>query len=138
MKGSDGLAKAPDVLAPGRVFSVTFPFVREEFTAWDGVGYSTSFTWKPGTRSEQCAPDDFEMVADGEGLMTLEVVSTHKPGTYPVRVFYTRRWTDPTGKSFGKSALYVRGIAAFRQLSSRYRYNYRIVAASLSKEREGA
>ena len=52
------------------------------------------------------------------------MVSTHKPGAFPTRVFYTRKWIDPQGKTFGKDALRVTTLGYFRTLTKGYRYRH--------------
>ena len=73
--------------------------------------YSQSEIWK-----------HFDSLPDGE--MLLSVVSTHKPGKFPERIFYTRQWKDPEGKVFGKGALRVTTIGTFRRLLRGYRHKY--------------
>lgn len=109
-------------IGPGDVFKIAHPFVREDFNGPDGLVK----TWKPGTRQE--TPDDvnFFTIADGEGLQVLTVVSLHRPGSYPTRVFYTRKWIDPSGGEFGKRDLHCKGVSAFRQIIKGYRWPYEV------------
>lgn len=107
-------------IKPGDVFKIKHPFVREDFNGPDGL----EKTWKPGTRQEQIANDDFVTMADGEGLQVLTVVSLHRPGSYPTRVFYTRKWIDPNGGEFGKRDLLCKSVSAFRQIIKGYRWAY--------------
>lgn len=109
----------------GMDIEIVYPFVREKYTVRDNDGSHEIDSWKPGVRAEQCAPDDFEDVADGEGFQIVTVVSTHKPGKYPERVFFTRRWVDPDHKSFGKAGkLRILSVGPFRQLIRGYRHSY--------------
>jgi hypothetical protein len=117
-----------DDLIAGAVFRSPYPFVRTTHTEFDGDGYSEVRTWKPGVEMEQVyiPPDDCdtECVAEGVGEIILTVVSVHKPGRYPTRVFFTRRWRDPGGKEFGKNACRVATVEKFRRLSRGYYHEY--------------
>jgi len=65
-------------------------------------------------------------VADGQGLMQLIVVGTFKPGRFPMRVFYTRSWTDPDGNTFGKGCLRITTLERFRRISRGFQHPYGI------------
>lgn len=80
--------------------------------------------WSPGLRWVQTSIDDSEQMADGLGLMIFEVVSRHKPGKYPERVFYTRKWKDPEGNVFGKPQLRITTSQNFRRLCRGFRYPF--------------
>lgn len=110
----------------GSVFAFPYPFVRDEYEELDEGGPVRVKTWRPGVRYEPVYPDDSEAVADGIGKQIVRVVDVHKPGKYPPRVFYTREWTDPAGRVFGKPGLQIKTLDAFRRLISGYRYHYRI------------
>ena len=105
----------------GAVFSVRYPFVRDSFTLPDFDGESLSFrevtlpTWKPGCNYRPSAPDDVEPFCHAEGQMELTVIDVHKPGKYPARVFFTRQWVGPDGKRFGKTALRIMTLPAFKR-----------------------
>src|SRR5690348_9080752 len=90
----------------GDVYWTPHPFVWEVGSkpGGDEGGPFTDYflTWRPGLRGELIYPDDGEEVADGMGHQVLTVVSIHRPGKFPPRVFYTRRWRDPQGREFGK------------------------------------
>lgn len=114
---------------PGDVFRVRFPFVRESVDVPDydpeGQGFATIISWKPGVRFEDYTGyGDVESVCDGEGFMVLTVVDTFKPGRFPTRVFYTRRWVDPDGKEFGKGKLHVTICSAFTRRATCYQHDY--------------
>ena len=106
-------------IAPGAVFAVRYPFLRDNFTKtdWDGDGVSeiTLRTWKPGCGYRPHAPDDVEPFCHAEGQMELTVIDVHKPGKYPARVFFTRQWVGPDGKRFGKTALRIMTMPAFKR-----------------------
>lgn len=110
---------------PGQQFEVKFPFVLDTYTRWNGGDPETEETWKPGCRDEGCPPDDTELVADAEGEMILTVIDVHKPGHYPERVFYTRKWRDPDGKEFGATKLHITTTPTFKRRASGYYYPYR-------------
>lgn len=117
----------PSSITEGQVFAVTFPFLRDTFTGVGEDGFFEQPTWIPGVRAVDSHVNDCDYVADGEGIMTLTVVSIHRPGRYPTRVFYTRSFTTPDGKSFGKPKLRMIAAHAFRRLATRYRVDYTIV-----------
>jgi hypothetical protein len=102
-----------------------YPFVRTVFEKqdFDGEEAVTNHLhgWKPGCESEYDQGFSVIYSADGMGEMLLTVVSRHKPGRYPERVFYTRQWRDPDGKVFGNLKLRIATAQKFKQLSSGYR-----------------
>lgn len=112
----------------GDVFDVRYPFYRDtkEVIDCDEDGCSAHDVecWVPGTWSEPEPPDNSIDVADGVGVMRLSVVSVHKPGKYPTRVFYVRTWIDPDGKEFGKRGLRVTTLSAFKRKAAGYGYEY--------------
>ena len=111
----------------GREYEVKFPFVTDIYSGFDEDGPFVKETWRPGCRSECVYPDDSELVADGEGVMILTIVDVHKPGKYPERVFYTRKWRDPDGKEFGVGNLNITTTQAFKRRASGYHYAYRVL-----------
>lgn len=111
-------------LSVGQRFEVPYPFIRETFSEWDEEGEQEVPTWKPGTRYELVYPDDSRAVADGLGTCVLTVVSLHKPGKYPSRVFFTRTWVSPEGKAFGKTCCRVVVESAFRSLIQGFRHPF--------------
>lgn len=110
-----------DEILPGAEIEVGHPFVRDKFDGYH-VGIDGEIDcWKPGHRNENVYPDDCIAVYDGMGTQILTVVSLHKPGKYPTRVFYTRKWRDPDGATFGKGALRMTTLPAFRKIIAGYR-----------------
>lgn len=107
-------------IEPGTAFRVQFPFFLTVGTAVDENGPYDFPSWRPGSE-----PDEDGAHYHGEGFMVLTVVSVHKPGKYPPRVFYTRKWIDPQGKEFGKDNLRVTSQGNFRRLVQGYRYRDR-------------
>lgn len=118
----------------GEVFAVPYPFVRDKYMELDqdeeGVVEIERQTWRPGTRFEEYGREGeyTDCLADAMGTMRVTVVSLHKPGRYPARVFYTRQWIDPDGKQFGKGKLRITTEAAFRILLRGYRYQFEIAS----------
>ena len=117
----------------GQTHTVTgYPFVRYVANLYDeddGHPYQTE-GWRPGCTAEEDERDEHGypskvFVADGTGSMVLDVVATFKPGRFPERVFYTRRWIDPDGREFGKtSTLRVTTTGQFRRLLKGYRHPF--------------
>jgi hypothetical protein len=107
---------------------IPYPFVLEDVALPpddpEGNDYRTVKSWRPGVRFEPCGPDDTYAVADGVGAMILREISRHRPGRYPTRVFFTRQWRSPDGKSFGKGRLHVMSAQHFSRLCNGYRYGY--------------
>lgn len=112
--------------AAGQRYEVKFPFVGSTYEAFDWDGPYSEECWKPGVEFKNVGPEDVEAVALAEGMMVLEVVGTFKPGRYPERVFYTRRWIDPEGKGFGSNQLKMCTVEKFRRISRGYAYPYRL------------
>ena len=52
------------------------------------------------------------------------VVAAFKPGRFPTRIFFTRSFTDPDGKTFGKGALRISTLDKFRRLTRGYLIPY--------------
>lgn len=117
-------------LMSGQSFEGKYPFVRDFYDAFEADGPVRHKTWRPGVRHEMCGPEDAEAVADGEGAILLTIVSVHKPGQYPERVFCTRRWRDPAGREFGRGKLHIMTSEKFRRLARGYQYDYRMVSAA--------
>ena len=111
-----------------------YPFVRYVANLLDeddGNPYQTE-GWRPGCTKEE---DDLGehgyqarvYVADGTGSMVLDVVATFKPGRFPERVFYTRRWIDPDGREFGQAGkLRIATTGQFRRLLKGYRHQFEV------------
>lgn len=113
----------------GDEFVVPYPFVRCKAFVYDYDGGAEIDSWKPGTIGRMVGPEDAEEVAHGVGAMTLIVVSLHKPGKYPMRVFFTRKWKNPDGEEFGKGALRMTTVPAFRRRVSGYMYPFTVSEA---------
>ena len=114
-------------LEAGQQYEVEFPFITDVYSEWDEEGEHQEETWRPGCRNIDCAPDDTELVADGVGEMLLTIVDVHKPGKYPERVFYTRKWRDPEGKEFGAGKLHITTTPTFKRRAAGYYHPYRVL-----------
>ena len=113
----------------GQTHTVTgYPFVRYVANLLDeddGRPYQTE-GWRPGcaVETDENASSYF---AHGTGSMVLDVVATFKPGRFPERVFYTRRWVDPDGREFGKTGkLRIATTGQFRRLLKGYRHPFEV------------
>ncbi|MFS0771067.1 hypothetical protein [Sphingomonas sp. 1P08PE] len=111
------------LISTGDVHLVRYPFVRTTFESIGEDGYETVASWQPGTIAES-GYDDVSYGADGEGWQEITVVDVFQPGSFPTRVFYTRRWIDPTGRAFGKRRLLICTREKFRRLIAGYRFHY--------------
>lgn len=112
----------------GDIFAFPYPFVREKYNGpIDGDWSIETMTWRPGVIHEIIAPgDDTETIAHAMGEQVLTVVSVHKPGQFPTRVFYTRQWRSPDGNLFGNGRLHIKTAQAFGWLLKGYRHEYRL------------
>lgn len=117
-------------IAEGKEFRVRYPFTLEDYEGYGADGPYKTKSWQPGVRFEDrfVPPDGCESdgVADGEGEMILTVISVHKPGRYPTRVFYTRRWRDPKGREFGKTRCCCAILSKFRRLATGYQHEFEV------------
>lgn len=114
-------------LQPGQQMKVEFPFYIGTHVKHDIDGPYEEELWIPGCKSKHVYPDDSEFVADGLGEMILEIVDIHKPGKYPERVFYTRRWIDPEGNEFGAGKLHITTTPTFKRRAAGYYHAYRVL-----------
>ena len=108
------------------VFEIDYPFSRVMYTPppdEDGQ-FTDILSWRPGIWWNQVASDDSAVLADGMGKMILSIVSIHKPGKWPTRVFYVREWKTPEGKMFGKQRCMVKAQSAFKGLLNGYRHQF--------------
>lgn len=112
----------------GRVYVGHCPFYRETVDLWTGDSGEGDWgpveVWRPGVEWERDDNGDADACAGGVGAILLTVVSVHKPGKYPTRVFYTRQWRDPDGKVFGKTNLRVTTQDAFRRMAKGWRHDF--------------
>jgi hypothetical protein len=109
------------------IHQIKFPFVQEEYSGpKDGEFVADAKTWRPGTCVEHGDYEfsDEQWVADGEGLMVLEELGNFKPGRFPERTFYLRRFIAPDGRQFGKDKVRVISSSAFKRMLKGYRHAY--------------
>lgn len=111
-------------ICEGAIFEVVHPFIKDKWQAIDEDGPCYAESWRPGVKFEPISPEDSGAFADGVGKQILTVISIHKPGRFPERVFYTRQWEAPNGKRFGKRRLLVKTSQDFRRIIAGYRYPY--------------
>ncbi len=110
----------------GNIFKVRYPFVRGKFNGLDENGPFEGESWSPGVTYEPTYDGDSRCIANGAGEIILSVVSVHKPGRYPTRIFFTRRWRDPDGREFGKPRCLCVTMEKFRRLARGYRFAYEV------------
>ena len=115
---------APLEPVEGQTFEIEYPFILGDYDPGDD-GRPLPQSWKPGIRIEADEYDSYAF-ADGVGKMTLVFVAQFKPGRYPTRVFFTRQFTAPDGRTFGKSKLHICTLEKFRRISSGYLYDFEL------------
>lgn len=112
----------------GKTYSVRYPFVLEEVELPpddpEATQMATVKSWRPGVEWEQQDEGQACGVAEAIGEMLLTVVDVHKPGRFPTRVFFTRQWKDPNGRVFGKGALRIMTLDAFRRRMRGYLHEF--------------
>jgi len=115
------------MIEPGKQYRCPYPFKREDVTLYSASGPYEKMSWVPGVYE---TGEYGHLIADGTGELILDVVSIHKPGKYPERVFYVRTWKDPDGKVFGKGKLRITTMAAFKRMAKGYRYEWSLAVGS--------
>lgn len=114
-------------MSPGDSFTIPYPFWRSEGPDW--VTGAIEAQWMLGTEyREYNQHDDGHDYADSLGSSTFTVVSIHKPGTYPERVFYVQSFTDPDGHEFSSGRLRCRSRSYFKRLISSYLKPYKLAS----------
>lgn len=113
----------------GQRFEVKYPFIYDDTPSGyhhpDGAPLDDG-RWRPGTRGEVRGQygDDSGEVADAVGTQIITVVSIHKPGRFATRVFYTQKWIDPDGRTFGKNACRAMTLEKFRRRTAGFAIPY--------------
>lgn len=110
----------------GAVIVIVHPFVKEKYSGLDEDGPYERMSWRPGIRTEFVGPETTDTLADGVGAQIITIISNHKPGKYPARVFFTRSWRDPDGHQFGKTKLRMTTAGALRSICNGYRHEYHL------------
>lgn len=112
----------------GAEFRAPYPFIRTTYEAMpedpDGSPEERK-TWRPGVDHE--CTDNFgstRSYADRMGEVTFTVIGVFKPGSFPTRIFFVRKWQDPDGKIFGKGNLHITTQQNFRTLIKGYRHEF--------------
>ena len=120
-------------IKPEQTYTVSgYPFVRYVASLVGDDGCYQTEGWRPGCTREEDDPGEpgyqaWVYVADGTGSMVLDVVAIFKPGRFPERVFYTRRWIDPDGHEFGQTGkLRIATTGQFRRLLKGYRHPFEV------------
>jgi hypothetical protein len=113
----------------GPHFVVRYPFINDIYETVKDDGPVKVHSWRPGVRFEPVGPEDNEAVADGEGNMILTVVASFKPGHFPERVFFTRRFVSPDGQEFGNHKLHIVTAEKFRRMVKGYQFSYLLAEA---------
>jgi len=106
------------MIQAGEQYRCPYPFIWDTYSYYNEDGLCDIDTIRPGVR--YTGVDVVE--ADAMGEMVLDVISVHKPGKYPERVFYIRQWIGPDGKQFGKKCLRITTISNFKILMKGYKY----------------
>lgn len=115
------------MIQENKTYAVEYPFCRDKVVLCDEEGSYTEDTWRPGTRQMNDNNGEWSehwTEADAMGKMLLSVVSIHRPGSYPARVFFTRQWEDPDGKVFGRKKLHIKAQSAFNRMLKGYRHEF--------------
>lgn len=107
-----------------KTYTVRYPFFRVTYNGQDEDGPYQEESWRPGCDSDSNGVDDHYWFSDGHGEMQLTVVCEFKPGRFPTRVFFTRKWQDPDGKVFGLPKLRMTTKTNFLKLLKGYRREY--------------
>lgn len=109
----------------GSIYTVPCPFVREAYSSWDEDGETTELSWRPGVKFESVGPwGETQVRAHGMGSVIYTVIDIHPlPRPFPPRVFFTRKWVSPDGKTFGKGALRIMTKEAFARRLEGYRFS---------------
>lgn len=101
-----------------------YPFVRDTYL--DLSDGTERPCWRPGVEWRPVGPDSSDAFADGMGTISLTEVGRYKPPGFPERVFYTRKFTDPDGKVFGKNKLHIASAVKFKRLCNGYAHEFEI------------
>jgi hypothetical protein len=109
----------------GDKFAVLYPFLRCKFTNYMDEDQAELDSWKPGIEMVGIYPDDSAAACDDHGWLLSEIIGIYKPGRFPRRVFWQRKWQDPDGRVFG-GKLQITTEEKFRRLNTRYQHDYEL------------
>jgi len=118
----------------GQIIETPYPFVRStyEFPITYEPPQREKFIngWSPGCKFVEFFDYDGipsgGFIANAMGHSIVEIISIYKPGKYPIRYFYTRKWRDPDGKVFGKNRLKIKSQGGFNGDIGPYRFEFDI------------
>ena len=116
----------------GAEFRAPYPFIR---TTYDAEPFNLESesqelpTWRPGVEHDQNNYGDTTTFADAVGKVVYTVIAVFKPGSFPTRIFFLRKWQDPDGKLFGKGKLHITTQQHFRVLIKGYRHDFEMSEA---------
>lgn len=114
-------------MTDGEIFADA-QFVRTHPFTLDTSG---AFKWRPGAwESEPRHNDDPMPACHGLGFVYFKVVSVHKPGRYPTRVFYTRRFVTPDDEALPESGCLCVTMEKFKRLRKDFYVPYVVVEPS--------
>lgn len=106
---------ATEEIEVGKTYSVECPFVRDVYYDADEDGSFSALSWKPGI-VWQGNGDYADARAHGMGRVSYTVIAiSEMPRPYPKRVFFTRQWSPPEGRPFGKNRLIVMTSGQFKR-----------------------
>lgn len=106
-----------------KTYKVKYPFMLSDKDTVSSWGTK----WTPGSRQNFNEYDeDLINDADATGYVIYEVKGVYKPGSYPERTFYTRKYQDPDGNIFGKNNLRIISSSYFKCMLKGYRYKYEV------------
>lgn len=103
-------------------YVIACPFYLPDGHITNGDGVSSPLGWVPGFNPDL---DSDAQVYNGVGKKIITVVSTHKPGRYPKRIFYRVQWEMPEGYVFGKNRVKVMSEGNFKRYVLRVRRDLR-------------
>lgn len=105
-----------------------YPFIRTTYEAMPDEPESAPVerpTWRPGVEHDNVEPYGSTITyADRMGEVVFTVIGVFKPGSFPTRIFFVRKWVDPDGKVFGNNKLRITTQQNFRQLIKGYRHEF--------------
>ena len=112
----------------GQELRAAYPFTRTTYDDYEGIDTvglpEQKPTWRPGVEHDQDNYGNTTTYADAMGEVIYTVIAVFKPGSFPARVFFVRKWQDPDGKVSGKGKLHIPTQQNFRLLTKGYRHDF--------------